>query len=102
MNKTKIPKASRPMPSLDQDDPLLVATVEKALAPYREVLSPKMLEAFRREAIEQLAVNPEAVALARKIKRSRVVAQSDEVALSPRADEKPASFGEGGQGGERS
>jgi hypothetical protein len=94
-------KASRPNPSLDLDDPLLVAAVEKALAPYRKILSPEMLEAFRREATEQLAVSPEAVALARKIKRSRVVAQSDEVSLSPKAEEKPASSGEGGQGGER-
>lgn len=90
------------MPSLDLDDPLLVATVEKALAPYKKILSPKMLEAFRREALEQLAVNPEAVTLARKIKRSRVVVQSDEVSLSPRAEEKPAGSGESGQGGERS
>ncbi|MCK6592027.1 MAG: hypothetical protein L6Q76_31125, partial [Polyangiaceae bacterium] len=95
----KNPLANRPMPSLDLDDPLLIATAEKALAPYRKILSPKMLEAFRREVIEQLAVNPEAVALARKLKRSRVVAQSDEVWLSPRAEEKPASSGDGGRGG---
>ncbi len=91
-------KASRPNPSLDLDDPILVAAVDRALSPYREILSPAMLEAFRREAIEQLAVSPEAVALVRKIKRSRVVAQSDEVALCPKAEEKPGSSGEGGRG----
>jgi hypothetical protein len=100
--KTNNKKTNGPMPSLDLDDPLLVATVERALAPYRKVLSPKMLEALRREATLQLAVSPEAVALARKIKRSRVVAQSDNVSLSPKAEEKPASSGEGGRGGERS
>lgn len=95
-------KASGPAPSLDLDDPLLVAVVERALAPYRKILSPRMLEAFRREAMEQLAVSPEAMALARKLKRSRVVAESDEVSLSPKAEEKPAGSGEGGRGWERS
>lgn len=44
-------------------DPILVESVEKALEPYRETLSPEMLEHFRTEALVLLTTHPYPAAL---------------------------------------
>jgi hypothetical protein len=53
-----------PLPEpLSEENPLLVESVDRALAKYKRVLTPKMYESFRREALLQLAANPTAIAL---------------------------------------
>jgi hypothetical protein len=86
---------------LELTNPVLVETVERALEPHKKRLSPKMIEAFRQEALLQLAHDPETIALVKKLRRRRETAQSYEEAIGPVPDEKARGSGTQGQGGAR-
>ena len=49
-------------------DPRLVATVERALEPYKRRYPPEMVEHFRREALVQLSLHPYSAALIQQLK----------------------------------
>lgn len=74
------------------DDPVLVRVVERALAPFKNVLSARKLEAFRMEALLQLSANPTAIALVRNIK-GPTAARSDELDALPDNPPEPEEDG---------
>ena len=49
-------------------DPNVTATVERALDPYREILSPEMLEVFREELTEAMTEHPVAKTLTSRLR----------------------------------
>ena len=54
--------------SAEPQDPNVTATVERALDPYREILSPEMLEVFREELTEALTEHPVAKTLTNRLR----------------------------------
>jgi len=48
-------------------DPVLEATVERALAPYKDLLPPEALEEFRRDLREELARHPVSARLLKQV-----------------------------------
>lgn len=69
--------------------PALVAAVEKALAPYKALLSPETVEAMRRAALLQLASHPYPAALTRALSTPTVVQESAVVDLDGRGEGDP-------------
>jgi hypothetical protein len=95
-------KTPLPEPLLEED-PVLVESVDRALAKYKGVLSPHMFEAFRREALLQLSANPKAIALATALRPRAVKATTgDEAREGAIRDEEAGSSSGSSSGGSSS
>jgi len=81
---TKDPRAERHLMPIDLTtypidlscDPFLEAQVERALAPYRPMLTPELAEVFRDELILALVEHPEGSALLRSVRPVAMVTES--------------------------
>jgi len=69
----------------------MVEEVERALAPYRGLVSPPVLEAMRDELLSALREHPVAQRLVKQIAPSAVVQQSGDVATGAEATAEDAS-----------
>ena len=57
-------------------DPFFEAEVERALRPYRALLTPELVEVFRDELILALVEHPEGAALLRRVRPVAMVTES--------------------------
>ena len=83
---------------LPLDDPDLNRIVDQALVPVAKTFSKRKLEAYRRETLRQMSVNPRMIALVRNMKRSKVTESGTEAMNTPPAEEPVRSSGSGSKG----
>ena len=79
------------------DDPVLEAELARALAPYRELLSPELLAELRETLADALTTHPVGSALLDWLRPAPVVARSGEVEKegAPAAEGEKAKDGAG-------
>ncbi|MEJ7732987.1 MAG: hypothetical protein WKG00_27795 [Polyangiaceae bacterium] len=68
----------RPAATLSPDDPTVIAQVERALAPYKDLLTPALLAVFREELEHALTTDPIAVDMVKRLRPAPVVQRSGE------------------------
>jgi hypothetical protein len=68
----------RPPGTLSPDDPTVLAQIERALAPYRALVTPDLLEVFREELEHALTTDPLAVEMVKRLRPPPVVQRSGE------------------------
>ena len=81
----------------DQKDPVLEAEIERALAPYKALLPPDMLEVFRAELERALTQDPVGKRLLRAVKPTQAVDHSGDVPTTGAADEASKKKESGGK-----
>lgn len=84
-------------------DPVVAETVERALDPYRALLTPEMLEVFRQELTEALTSHPVGKTLTSRVRERPVQQRSGDVE-TPEGEQRRDEQGdadEAGAGGKK-
>ena len=79
--------------------PLLEAEVERALAPYRALLTPELLEVFRDELILALIEDPAGAALLQRVRPVAMVSVSGPRAIAQGGEDSSSEPGTKGRHG---
>jgi hypothetical protein len=80
------------------DDPIVVAHVERALAPYRDILPPEAREACEEVLVMVLTTHPEVAPMVNRLRRAAAVQRSG---TRPREAARPARGAAALTGGSR-